>query len=46
MAKAYTANAFSTDQVPMSTARLYTMSQPGHSFWGAAAGNPQVRVVK
>ena len=40
MAKAYTANAFSTDQVPMSTARLYTMSQPVHSFWGAAAGNP------
>ena len=40
LAKAYTANAFSTDQVPMSTARLYTMSQPGHSLWGAAAGNP------
>jgi uncharacterized protein GlcG (DUF336 family) len=40
VAKAYTANAFSTDQVPMSTARLYTMSQPGHSLWGAAASNP------
>jgi uncharacterized protein GlcG (DUF336 family) len=39
-AKAYTANAFSSDTTPMSTARLYTMSQPGHSLWGAAAGNP------
>jgi uncharacterized protein GlcG (DUF336 family) len=39
-AKAYTANAFSTDLAPMSTARLYTMSQPGHSLWGAGAGNP------
>jgi uncharacterized protein GlcG (DUF336 family) len=39
-AKAYTANAFSTDAMPMSTARLYTMSQPGHSLWGAGAGNP------
>src|SRR5439155_6385754 len=36
IAKAYTANAFSTDSVPMSTARLYTMSLPGHSLWGAA----------
>jgi uncharacterized protein GlcG (DUF336 family) len=40
MAKAYTANAFSTDESPMSTARLYTMSQPGHSLWGAGQGNP------
>jgi uncharacterized protein GlcG (DUF336 family) len=40
MAKAYTANAFSTDQSPLSTARLYTLSQPGHSLWGIAAGNP------
>jgi hypothetical protein len=24
----------------MSTARLYTMSQPGHSLWGIASGNP------
>ena len=40
IAKAYTANAFSTDSVPMSTARLYTMSLPGHSLWGAANGNP------
>jgi uncharacterized protein GlcG (DUF336 family) len=39
-AKAYTANAFSTDQAPLSTARLYTLSQPGHSLWGIAAGNP------
>jgi uncharacterized protein GlcG (DUF336 family) len=40
MAKANTANAFSTDQVPLSTARVYTLSQPGHSLWGIAAGNP------
>jgi uncharacterized protein GlcG (DUF336 family) len=40
LAKAYTANAFSTDSVPMSTARLYTMSLPGHPLWGAANGNP------
>jgi uncharacterized protein GlcG (DUF336 family) len=39
-AKAYTANAFSSDTTPMSTARLYTMSLPGHSLWGAGAGNP------
>ena len=38
--KAYTANAFSTDALPLSTARLYTLSQPGHSLWGIAAGNP------
>jgi uncharacterized protein GlcG (DUF336 family) len=40
MAKAHTANAFSTDQSPLSTARLYTLSQPGHTLWGIAAGNP------
>jgi uncharacterized protein GlcG (DUF336 family) len=40
LAKAYTANAFSTDASPLSTARLYTLSQPGHSLWGVAAGNP------
>src|SRR3982751_2083306 len=40
VAKAYTANAFSTDSVPMSTARLYTMSLPGHSLWSAANSNP------
>lgn len=39
-AKAYTANAFSTDRMPLSTARLYTMSQPGQPLWGIAAGNP------
>jgi uncharacterized protein GlcG (DUF336 family) len=39
-AKAYTANAFSTDTAPLSTARLYKLSQPGHSLWGIAAGNP------
>jgi uncharacterized protein GlcG (DUF336 family) len=39
-AKAFTANAFSSDTVPMSTARLYTMSQPGRSLWGAGNGDP------
>ncbi len=39
-AKAYTANAFSTDKLPMSTARLYTMAQPGHTLYGAAQANP------
>ena len=39
-AKAYTANAFSTDAQPLSTARLYTLSQPGRSLWGAGAANP------
>jgi uncharacterized protein GlcG (DUF336 family) len=38
-AKAYTANAFSTDDVPLSTARLYTLTQPGHSLWGLAEPN-------
>src|SRR5215470_10257436 len=32
-AKAYTANAFSLDDLPVSTARLYTFTQPGHSLW-------------
>jgi uncharacterized protein GlcG (DUF336 family) len=40
IAKAFTSNAFSSDVAPMSTARLYTLSQPGHSLWGAANGNP------
>ena len=40
IAKASTANAFSSDTAPLSTARLYTLSQPGHSLWGAANGNP------
>jgi uncharacterized protein GlcG (DUF336 family) len=39
-AKAYTANAYSTDMAPLSTARLYTMTQPGHSLYGLAAANP------
>lgn len=41
-AKAYTANAFSLDDKPLSTARLYTMTQPGHSLWGIAVSNPFV----
>jgi uncharacterized protein GlcG (DUF336 family) len=40
IAKASTANAFSTDDKPMSTARLYTLTQPGHSLFGAGAANP------
>jgi uncharacterized protein GlcG (DUF336 family) len=40
IAKAFTANAFSTDTLPLSTARLYTLSLPGHSLWSAANGNP------
>jgi uncharacterized protein GlcG (DUF336 family) len=39
-AKAYTANAYSTDAAPLSTARLYTLTQPGHSLWGVAEPNP------
>ena len=31
-AKAYTANAFSLDAFALSTARLYTFTQPGHSL--------------
>jgi len=38
-AKAYTANAFSTDTMALSTARLYTLTQPGHSLWGVAQPN-------
>jgi uncharacterized protein GlcG (DUF336 family) len=40
--KAYTANAFSLDTMPLSTARLYTLTQPGHSLWGIGASNPFV----
>lgn len=36
-AKAYTANAFSIDALALSTARLYTFTQPGHSL--ASLGN-------
>jgi uncharacterized protein GlcG (DUF336 family) len=39
-AKAFTANGFSSDKTPMSTARLYTMGQPGRSLYGAGAGDP------
>ena len=39
-AKAYTANAYSTDVSPLSTARLYTLTQPGHSLWGVSEPNP------
>ena len=39
-AKAYTANAYSTDTSPMSTARLYTLTQPQHSLWGVGEPNP------
>src|SRR4051812_10762472 len=39
-AKAYTANAFSLDDLALSTARLYTFTQPGHSLWSLAQGNP------
>ena len=38
-AKAFTANAFSTDAQPLSTARLYTLGMPGHSLWGAGTPN-------
>jgi uncharacterized protein GlcG (DUF336 family) len=40
MAKAFTANGFSTDTAALSTARLYTMTQPGHSLWGVAQPAP------
>jgi uncharacterized protein GlcG (DUF336 family) len=39
-AKAYTANAYSTDSLALSTARLYTLTQPGHSLWGVGEPNP------
>jgi len=38
-AKAFTANAFSTDTQPFSTARLYTLMMPGHSLWGSSETN-------
>ncbi len=38
-AKAYTANAFSLDDVALSTARLYTLTQPGHSLWSLGQSN-------
>jgi uncharacterized protein GlcG (DUF336 family) len=39
-AKAYTANAFSLDVLALSTARLYTFVQPGHSLFGLNNSNP------
>jgi len=42
-AKAYTANAFSLDTTnggfPLSTAQLYTFSQPGRSLWSLGQSN-------
>jgi uncharacterized protein GlcG (DUF336 family) len=37
--KAYTANAFSLDVLALSTARLYTFTQPGHSLWSLGQSN-------
>lgn len=38
-AKAYTANAFSLDVLALSTANLYTFTQPGHSLWSLGQSN-------
>jgi uncharacterized protein GlcG (DUF336 family) len=38
-AKAYTANALSLDTLALSTARLYTFTQPGHSLWSLGQSN-------
>ena len=38
-AKAYTANAFSLDNLALSSARLYTFTQPGHSLWSLGLSN-------
>ena len=38
-AKAYTANAFSLDTFALSTARLYTFTQPGYSLWSLGQSN-------
>lgn len=40
LAKAFTANAFSSDTAPLSTARMYTLGQPGQSLYGLAQTNP------
>lgn len=40
MAKAFTANGFSTNEAPVSTARLFTLSQPGRPLYGAFVANP------
>ena len=39
-AKAFTANAFSLDDLALSTAQLYTFTQPGHSLWSLGQSNP------
>src|SRR5258705_4019909 len=39
-ARAYTANAFSLDGLALSTARLYTFVQPGHSLASLGQSNP------
>jgi len=39
-AKAFTANAFSLDDFALSTARLYTFTQPGHSLFSLGQSNP------
>jgi hypothetical protein len=42
--KAYTANAFNVDAGPgvpiLSTANLFTFTQPGHSLWSLGQSNP------
>jgi uncharacterized protein GlcG (DUF336 family) len=38
-AKAYTANGLSLDNFALSTARLYTFTQPGHSLWSLGQSN-------
>jgi len=38
-AKAFTANAFSLDILPLSTAQLYTFTQPGRSLWSLGQSN-------
>src|SRR5262245_12660519 len=38
--KAYTANAFSLDTLALSTAQLYTFTQPGHSLASLGQSNP------
>ena len=38
--KAYTANAFSLDGLALSTALLYTFTQPRHSLWSLGQANP------
>ena len=38
-AKAYTGNAFSLDSLALSTAMLYTFTQPGHSLWSLGQSN-------